>query len=182
METEEFLLSKMNSAFNSFLSLLEKARPEGAKYFKGELCRIFSAKTEGEKAILEKIPSKAQMHGAQALLYSLEHLSGNSRRNAKEDSWKWRSVSDEEQNIRYALERFSAMNLISGLHALLEKREHKDFILVLDLYETHITTCARKPRGYGKPRVSGYEVLLCNELQRAISGKVTQLAETQEKN
>ena len=182
IETEEVLLSKMNSAFNSFLSLLEKARPEGAKYFKSELCRIFSAGIEGEKAILEKIPSKAQMHGAQELLYCLEHLSGNSRRNAKEDNWKWRAVSDEEQNIRYALERFSAMNLISGLHALLEKREHKDFILVLDLYETNITACARKPNGYGKPRVSGYEVLLCNELQRAISGKVKQLAETQEKN
>jgi hypothetical protein len=184
METEEFLLSKMNSSFNSFLSLFEKARPECGKGLRDELCRIFSARTEGEKAILEKFPSDAQMKEARQLIH-IPEFSYDFRKNKKEDNWKWRftpGISKEEQNIKYALECSSAMNLIAGLHSLLETREYKDFVLVLDLYEKHATESARKPRQYGKPRVSGYEVLLCNELQREISRKVKQLAETGDKN
>jgi len=181
METEEFLLSKMNSAFNSFLSLFEKANPECAKDFRAELCRIFCARIEGGKAILEKIPSESQMREAGPLIHGLRYSSLDFRKGRAEGHWKWRAVSEEEQNISYSLERASAMNLISGLQSLLEKREYGDFILVLDLCQKQAIECARKPRTYGKPKVSGYEVLLCNDLQNVISGKVGQLAET-EKN
>jgi hypothetical protein len=180
IETGEFLLSKMNSAFNSFLSLLEKARPEAAGYFRIELCRIFSARIEGKKAILENMPSKGQMREAQARLYSLEMNYAKFNKRVREDSWKWNFVPEEEQNTRYALDRYCAMCLLAGLYSLFEKREYEDFILVLDLYEKEAREAAAK-REYGKPRVSKYEVYICHELQLGISGKVKQLAEI-EKN
>ncbi|MEM4272491.1 MAG: hypothetical protein QXH30_02785 [Candidatus Bilamarchaeaceae archaeon] len=180
MECSEFLLLKANSAFNSFLSLLKKAMPEGSDYFKGELCRALSAKIEGERAILEKTPSPAQVKEANSLLFCLRFPSRVSRKSVGEESRRWKAISKEEQAIKYALERFSAICLLSGLHSLLEKGEYRDFLHVLDLCEANAVKCAREPREPGRPRVSGYEVLICRELHAAVSGKVKQLAEMAE--
>ena len=120
------------------------------------------------------------MREAQSLLHGLEYFPGGFRKNMKNDDWKWRAVSEEEQNIRYALERYSAMCMLSGLHSLFQEREYRDFIMVLGLYERNAIEAARKPRERGQPRVSGYEVLVCSDIQCAVSGKVEQLAKNKE--
>lgn len=154
---------------------IKKANSVGYPYYFSELFKIFNAYEETGKVRMDKIPTTEQANQAHLLLRWLGHTStGHSRKN---DDFKWRAVTSEQQHAASAKEHLSNLCTIAGLNFLFKRGDYKYFMLVFDSLEKSIMEKARKPTRFGEPRVSGHEVRLCIEIRSVrIPEKIEQLS------
>ncbi len=154
---------------------IKKANSVGYSYYLSELFKIFNAHEETGKVKMDKLPTPEQVKQAHSLILRLGlSYAGYSKKN---DNFKWRAVTPEQQHAASAKEHLSTLCTIAGLNSLLKEGEHNYFMLVFDSLEKSIMKKARNPVRFGEPRVSGHEVRFCMEVRSSgIPEKVEKLS------
>lgn len=178
-EISSFLLTCAERELSRLIQGIHKANSFGAPYFRKELLRIYNASGEGGRIRLESLPTPEQAKEAHSLLVRLRYTHCRFS-NKKEDSFKWRAVTQEEQDSANALEHHSNICTVAGLGSLLATEQYSDLSMILGLLENEAIENAKKPWNPSRPRVSGHEVRFLMEMRsRGIFEKADALAETE---